>query len=78
MVYELSVCLVFVGYWIEWMLGVGGMGIVYLVCNFDLLCSEVLKVFVVELLCDFDFWVWFVCEVDVVVGLDYFNIVVVY
>ena len=74
----LSVGSVFAGYRIERLLGVGGMGSVYLARNPDLPRSEALKVLAAELSRDPDFRARFVREADLAAGLDHPNIVSVH
>lgn len=74
----LSVGSIFAGYRIERLLGVGGMGTVYLARNPDLPRSEALKVLAADLSCDPDFRARFIREADVAAGLDHPNIVSVH
>jgi eukaryotic-like serine/threonine-protein kinase len=68
----------FAGYRIERVLGVGGMGTVYLGRNPDLPRFEAIKVLSSELSRDAGFRARFVREADVAAGLDHPNIVSVY
>lgn len=69
---------IFAGYRIERVLGVGGMGTVYLARNPDLPRSEAIKILSVDLSRDPAFRARFVREADVAAGLDHPNIVSVY
>ena len=69
---------VFAGYQIERVLGVGGMGTVYLARNPSLPRSDALKVLSAELSRDANFRARFVREADVSAGLSHPNIVGIY
>ncbi len=74
----LSVGSTFAGYRIERLLGVGGMGVVYLARSPELPRSDALKVLSTELSRDADFRARFVREADVAAVLDHPNIVSVH
>jgi len=69
---------VFAGYQIERVLGVGGMGTVYLAGNPSLPRSDALKVLSAELSRDASFRARFIREADVSAGLSHPNIVGIY
>ncbi|WP_081681864.1 serine/threonine-protein kinase PknH/PknJ [Mycobacterium sp. URHD0025] len=75
---DLPINSVFAGYRIERLLGVGGMGTVYLARNPDLPRSEAIKVLSVQLSSDPAFRARFVREADVAAALDHPNIVSVH
>src|SRR3984957_4475980 len=66
------------GYRIERLLGVGGMGAVYVVANPELPRRDALKVLSAELSHDDEFRARFVREADVASRLDHPNIVSIY
>ncbi len=74
----LSVGSTFAGYRIERLLGVGGMGVVYLARSPELPRSDALKVLSPELSRDQDFRARFVREADLAAVLDHPNIVSVH
>ncbi len=75
---DLPIDSIFAGYRIERVLGVGGMGTVYLARNPDLPRSEAIKILSVELSRDPAFRTRFIREADVAAGLDHPNIVSVH
>ena len=75
---DLPIDSIFAVYRIERVLGVGGMGTVYLARNPDLPRSEAIKILSVELSRDPAFRARFVREADVAAGLDHPNIVSVH